>query len=176
MTEMFFWEGIWRSGSKPNRLYQLQRRTTQLYSVFLSLSAKTNDLMSHLQLATARQLGLYSQAGDVFSSGIYSPHCCPARKTSSHSRTTRAPHHKLNKENVSVRSKASRPCKRIISGKCVRQIKATGLDSCRQNFQLYGERWQEETKKSETSSVVWPLNADVFPADSLQCDFDSKWV
>lgn len=28
--------------------------------------------MSHLQLATARQLGLYSQAGDVFSSGIYS--------------------------------------------------------------------------------------------------------
>lgn len=72
MTEMFFWEGIWRSGSKPNRLYQLQRRTTQLYSVFLSLSAKTNDLMSHLQLATARQLGLYSQAGDVFSSGIYS--------------------------------------------------------------------------------------------------------
>ena len=53
--------------------------------VFLRLSVKTNYLMSHLQLATTRQLGLYSQAGDVFSSGIYSPHCCPARKTSIHS-------------------------------------------------------------------------------------------
>lgn len=69
-------------------------QTTQFYSpkalllcVFLSLSAKTNYLMSHLQLATTRQLGLYSRAGDVFSSGIYSPHCCPARKTSSRSPT-----------------------------------------------------------------------------------------
>lgn len=57
----------------------------QSLCVFLSLSVKKNYLMSHLQLATTRQLGLYSQAGDVFSSGIYSPHCCPARKTSIHS-------------------------------------------------------------------------------------------
>lgn len=57
----------------------------QSLCVFLSLSVKTYYLMSHLLLATTRQLGLYSQAGDVFSSGIYSPHCCPARKTASHS-------------------------------------------------------------------------------------------
>lgn len=59
--------------------------TVQSLCVFLSLSVKMNYLMSHLQLATTRQLGLYSQAGDVFSSGIYSPHCYPARKTSIHS-------------------------------------------------------------------------------------------
>lgn len=61
------------------------RTTGQSLRVFPSLTAETNYLMSHLQPATTRQLGLYSQAGDVFSSGIYSPHCCPARKTSTHS-------------------------------------------------------------------------------------------
>lgn len=64
---------------------QANHTIVEFLCVFRSLSMKTNYLMSHLQPATRRQLGLYSQAGDVFSSGIYSPHCCPARKTSSHS-------------------------------------------------------------------------------------------
>lgn len=130
------------------------KQTTQLYSptVFLCLSVKTNYFMSHLQLATTRQLGLYSQAGDVFSSGIYSPHCCPARKTSSHSPADP----KLNKENARVRSEASLPWKELsvenVSGK-----KTSSLNRSRHIFQLNSERWHKEKNKIESRRLFWPF-------------------
>lgn len=106
----------------------------------LCVSVKTNYLMSHLQLATTRQLGLYSRAGDVFSSGIYSPHCCPARKTSPQ------PPPKLNKENGSVRSEASLPWKELsvenVSGK---KKKANSLNRSRHIFQLNCDSIEKKT-------------------------------
>lgn len=74
-----------------------------------SQSAREEELPHEsFTTATDHQLGLYSQAGDVFSSGIYPPHCCPARKTSIHSSAATTPP-KLNKESGSLRSEASLP-------------------------------------------------------------------
>lgn len=101
----------------PDPEGKAEHAIAQSVCVFLGLSAR-NYLTSHLQLATSRQLGLYSQGRDVFSTGIYSPHRCPARKTPSHSY---AAHPELNKENVSVRSEVSLPWKELsvenVSGK-----------------------------------------------------------
>lgn len=110
--------------------------------------------MSHLQLATTHQLGLYLHAGDVFSSGIFPSHCCPARKTSPSD-----PLPKLNKENgsASIRSEASLPWKELsvenVSGKKKKKKANSRNHSCH-IFQSNSERWQKEKEFFEKLSYV----------------------
>lgn len=92
-------------------LFSLGKWTTQHNHLTISLSLSvTSEKLPHESFMTGYncQLVLYSRAGDVSSFGIHSPHCSPARTTSTPSlpRQAKKPPPKLNKENVCEWSKS----------------------------------------------------------------------